>query len=376
MKLLVNTASSFAGGSIQTSNSFINECKKFDQHEYHVILGVSLAKIFDKSTFPDNFTFYEIDYRPATRLFSLSRTDEFMRKVEEEVQPDCVYSVGGPAYWVPKAPHVMGFTLGYFIYPESPYFDTFSFTQKIKWKLRSFAMHHFVSRDADAYVVQTDDVNQRLRKWIGAEKVFTVSNAFGSYFLDPPTNFESKLPEREEGEQRLLLVSIYYVHKNFEIINEVSEILDRKGDEKIRFVLTLPSADFERVFTESAKRRIHNVGPVKPQECPGLYHECDFVFLPTFVECFSANYVEGMITERPILTSDMSFAHTVCSDAAVYFDPLNAQDVTEKILKLTSSPALKQDLIEKGKKRLTAFNTAESRAESVLKICESMIESK
>ena len=376
MRLLVNTATSFRGGSIQTSNSFIAECKKFKEHEYHVILSLALARNFDTSSYPDNFTFYKIDYRPATRVFSFSSPDEFMKRVEGEINPDCVYTVGGPAYWVPKAPHLMGFTLGYFIYPESPYFNTFSRLEMIKWKFRSMAIRYFIKRDADEYVVQTDDVNARLRKWIGADKVHTVTNAFGAYFLNPPAEFENKLPTRLDGEKRLLLVSVYYVHKNFEIVNKVSELLDRQGNKTIKFVFTLPDADFQRVFTESAKQRIHNVGPIKPQECPGLYHECDYVFLPTLVECFSANYVEGMITKKPVLTSDMSFAHTVCDDAAMYFDPLNAGDVTNKILKLTSSQELTQQLIEKGKKRLNAFNTAESRARSVLDICKRMIKSR
>lgn len=375
MKLLVNTSSSFKGGGIQTSNSFLSECRKYPENEYHVILGLMLAEVVDADSFPDNFKFYKIPYRPATKVFSLSRADGFMSKVENQVKPDCVYSIGGPAYWRPKAPHIMGYTLPHYIYPESPFFKTFSLLQKIKWGLKGMVIKHFIEQDADEYVVQTDDVNVRLREWIGSNKVHTITNAFGSYFINPDLTSDLKLPPRQEGEKRLLMLSVYYTHKNFEIINEISAKLDAVGNDRIKFILTLPDEILKRVFTPTALKRIINIGPIKPRQCPGLYAQADFVFLPTLLECFSANYVEGMVMEKPILTSDMSFAETVCGEAAVYFDPLDADDIIDKTLGLIGSPELQQQLIKQGKERLKVFNTAEERALKVLGLCQNASDS-
>ena len=44
------------------------------------------------------------------------------------------------------------------------------------------------------------------------------------------------------------------------------------------------------------------VGGVDIRECPSLYEQCDFMFLPTLLECFSASYAEAMKMRRPILT--------------------------------------------------------------------------
>ena len=82
---------------------------------------------------------------------------------------------------------------------------------------------------------------------------------------------------------------------------------------------------------------IINVGPIRIEEAPSLYKECDAMFLPTLLECFSASYVESMKMEKPILTSDMGFAWTVCNNAAIYFDPMDANDIAAKIIELFNS---------------------------------------
>ena len=55
------------------------------------------------------------------------------------------------------------------------------------------------------------------------------------------------------------------------------------------------------------------------------------MFLPTFLECFSASYAEAMLMKKPIITSNLGFAQNVCKDAAVYFDPCNPEDIIDKI---------------------------------------------
>ncbi len=126
------------------------------------------------------------------------------------------------------------------------------------------------------------------------------------------------------------------------------------------------------LFDDSHKKFIFNVGPVQVMECPSLYEECDFMFLPTLLECFSASYVEAMLMAKPILTSDLGFAHTVCDDAAVYFNPVDPDDIIDKIVYLMNTSKLRDVLVENGKKRLSAFNSPTGRAETFLSICKKM----
>lgn len=174
---------------------------------------------------------------------------------------------------------------------------------------------------------------------------------------------------------KLLTVSGYSGHKNLEIIRDVVRILRRKRPGRFQFVLTISREDFSRVFAGFYERDVLTVGPVPPDDCPELYRECDFMFLPTLLECFSASYPEAMAMEKPILTSDLGFARSICRDAAVYFDPMDADDIARKIMELDDSPERRSVLIEEGRQVLEELPTARERAESFLRICEKLVES-
>ena len=77
-----------------------------------------------------------------------------------------------------------------------------------------------------------------------------------------------------------------------------------------------------------------------------------------------------MYMGKPILTSDLPFARTVCGDAAIYFNPLSAEDIVAKIENLLSSKTCYEDLKNRGFIRLKEFCGAEERALQYLNICK------
>ena len=94
------------------------------------------------------------------------------------------------------------------------------------------------------------------------------------------------------------------------------------------------------------------------------------MFLPTLLECFSASYPEAMYMKCPILTSNLSFAHSLCGDSAIYFDPLNPKDIAEKILYLAREKEVQNSLIAKGTAQLSFFDSFDTRADKYLQIIE------
>ncbi len=80
-----------------------------------------------------------------------------------------------------------------------------------------------------------------------------------------------------------------------------------------------------------------------------------------------------MKMKKPILTSDLSFAHDICGDAAEYFNPLNPEDIANKIINLANDKNRQNELIKKGERRLLDFETPKSRAEKYLAICNQIV---
>jgi glycosyltransferase involved in cell wall biosynthesis len=65
----------------------------------------------------------------------------------------------------------------------------------------------------------------------------------------------------------------------------------------------------------------------------------------------------------PIVTTDLGFAREVCSDAALYFEPMNARDAACAITQLCQNPHLWQSLVAEGKNILHALPTQERKYE-------------
>ena len=371
MRILI-CAVQFKGGSLQVVVSLIKEFVKFSDNIYYIIVSREVKKQIGDIQFPSNFYFYDLKYPTKIRLLNSLLRYKQLKHIENQVNPDCVICSSGPLYWTPKSPMLIGYNLGHMIYPESPYFKRIPLWMKLRWKIRFYTYRTRYNKESSAIFVQTDDINQRLRKYLNIERIFTVSNTYNNAY-NLKKNFSNKLPKREKGEVRLLMLSAFYKHKNFEIIPEVIKELKRRDYNNVRFIVTLPKENYRLAFGENPPKEIINVGFIPVIEGASLYEECDFMFLPTLLECFSASYAEAMVMQKPILTSDLGFAHTVCKDAAIYFDPENAGDIADKLILLMSSPEKQKDLVNKGINQLSQFGSAENRAEKILELCKKIV---
>ena len=123
-------------------------------------------------------------------------------------------------------------------------------------------------------------------------------------------------------------------------------------------------------LTKEEKEHLEFLGPVSIDQCPFLYEQCDAMFLPTLLECFSASYTEAMKMRKPILTSNLDFAKALCGDAAKYFDPVSEESVGESIYELAMDKELVEDLVSKGTKQLVKFDSYSDRAKKLIGILE------
>lgn len=370
MRLLINTAKLRFGGAVQVALSFIHECRHFGDNEYHVVLGPGVGKVLDPKAYPGNFHFYRQAFGVVT-LAKLLTMQREMAAIERLVKPDCVVTTSGTPFWRSQAPHLVGFNRPLFIYPESPYLKAMS-----AWKLaRLHALRwlhcHYFRRDGDAFFVQTEDVNQRVRKLLRTDRVYTVTNNHNGWYDDPAVK-PPRLPPRGDGTFRLLTLTSFYPHKNLDLIPHVIRALPARLQSRVEFVLTLTEDEFRQKVAADIPAQLRLVGPLPPPDCPALYLECDAMFLPTLAECFSASYPEAMKMNRPIVTTDLGFARSICQDAALYFTPCDPRDAAQQVERLIDDTALQENLRERGQARLASFDTPVRRAEKILAICRSL----
>lgn len=365
MRIIINTAHQRFGGGVQVALSFIYECIHYTENEYHVFVGPGVKKVIKESDFPENFFFYYFDFGEIN-FFKTWKINRKLSLLETKIEPDCIVSTSGPTYFHSKAPQIIGFNLGLYIYPESPYFNRLTWYRRVRFWIKRRIHFYFFKRDGIAFFTQTNDVNKRVRNAFATDKVYTVSNTHNSFYT-LIRSFPNRLPDKPKGFFRFVTISSYYPHKDLEIIPKIAKLLEEKGVNNIQFVTTLETKDFDLYL--SPHPFIINIGPIPPDACPSLYQECDGMFLPTLVECFSASYPEAMIMGKPIVTTDLGFARSICDDSAVYYRATDAQSAMDCIIHLVSDVSLRERLVESGKLRLNQFDTPSNRAEKILSLC-------
>lgn len=367
MKLIINASLNYIGGGLQVALSFIKECAVIEGNMYYVFMSENVSEQVKKTEYPNNFIFYDIP------LLKFYQYNNYLSHLEKQILPDVVFSIFGPVYWKPLVPHIIGFAIGHYIYDDSPYWKIIKKKDKLFLSIRKLFHVYYLKRDATVLIGETEDVKNRVSILIPGKRYFTVSNACSSFFFDQSLrNRYKKL--NNISKFCFLTVSKYYPHKNIDIIKVIVDKLRvRKLSINVLFVLTITQAEYNMLFGENYKDYVITVGPIPVKECPSLYNECDAIFLPTLLECFSANYPEAMIMGKPILTSDLDFAKTVCKDAALYFNPTDANDIIEKIMLLIGNSELQKDLILRGSKIVSEMPTARERALMYLDICEKSI---
>ena len=365
MKIIINTTVLVIGGGIQVAKSIIEELKNNPENQYYIFLSPFVEQELKGISFDKNFKFYTFPISPS-QILKRNEIIKRFSQLEEEICPDLVYTVFGPSYWKPKSIHICGFADGWCYNPRTIAFSNLTFFNKIKIKLLIKYKNFYIKKTTDHLVVETNVAKENIVKLLKypRSKVHVIGNTCSAVYDEYQPKYI------ESNTRNLFTLSAYYNSKNLDIINEVSKVLIEKSKKTFHFFLTIDETIFKEKFGDN--EMVFNLGPQPIEKGPKLYDTYDALFLPTLLETFSASYPEAMKMRKPILTSNLDFARDVCGDAAMYFNPLDPNDIAEKIIN-TFNPETKKKLIRNGQSRLLEFETSKSRKDKYLKIFNTLI---
>jgi glycosyltransferase involved in cell wall biosynthesis len=162
-----------------------------------------------------------------------------------------------------------------------------------------------------------------------------------------------------------------YIHKGIQFIPEIAFQLEKLTSIDFEFVITIPDGEFLDKIVEKSKElnilnKIRNVGLVSYSEISNLYKNCSVVFVPSFLETFSATYLEAIIFEKPLIVNDLNFAKDICGDFAKYVDCSDSELTAKCLLELNEKP-LSKDLLTFNKLKLAkSFLNQEQRSNLIL----------
>lgn len=334
MFIMVDATNISVGGGLQVSISVINELLNEPQgkrfvyvvsRNVYIQLEIPINKLNDVLC---------VDLK-KTNLFSYLSYFKFMRSIEKKYKVKLVFSIFGPTYWRPrKARHLIGFANAWLVYSDTKAYEIFTFLKRIAMRTKNSILGSMLYYQNAHYVTETNAIKTAFcKKFNCAPSIIdVVPNCISQQFILSEIDLFDL--SKIDG-FKFCTITHNYPHKNLEIIAKVGRVLEEMGFNFV-FIVTIAANDYE-LLDNDFKKYTKNIGPVDVSQCSSVYEYSDALFLPTLIECFTVSYLEALHSNKPIVTSDLDFAHDICSDAAFYFNPYNVESVADICAKVISS---------------------------------------
>jgi len=357
MKILVNATTSFSGGGVQVGVAFINYI--INENIAFDFICVITKPIFEN--LPDNIRndnrLIVFHHSPAL-IFKGNYVRRELLKLEKRYRPDLIYSLSFPSYVKFQTKEIGRYTNPWEIFSAKLAWSTLSIDQKFIRRVKNI-YRLFWAKRASYFETQTEYAKQKIieKFSINEKKVKVVSNSINPIFIGEKTDNKYY----NKNKVKIFCLAADYPHKNLIIIPEVASIIKRNCDKNIKFILTLPikSNTWSKIKTKAEKysisNNIINLEPISLKQCLEWYNKIDFVFQPTLLEVFSANYLEAMMMKKLIITSNLPFAKEVCGEGAIYFKANNAEAAARAIINAVNDPNRCNSIIKIASKQLSCF---------------------
>lgn len=169
---------------------------------------------------------------------------------------------------------------------------------------------------------------------------------------------------KESVKNYLLYVGNFYPHKNLKrLVLAFNKIIQETG---LNYSLVLVGGK-----VPDRKNKIIITGYVDDNRLNNLYRGADLYVFPSLYEGFGLPVLEAMKRGVAVICSNTSCLPEILGDAAEYFDPLDIEDMAEKIKRILFDKSLKNELIEKGFERVKKYDWWKT-AEETLSIYENI----
>lgn len=360
LRILVNTISTkkITGGAFQIAINFILHTLSHPEIDWYYVTSQDLddnirnhfanlvgKKYFVYPTQPD----FKDSYR---------RVKKELKQLESVIKPDIIYSITAPSYFSFKATEVMRFTNPWVVHPNRYAWSVLPIMQRVKTKLYCWNQKRLIKK-VRFFITQTEATKNGIIRitHLPEENIAVVHNVLPAAFAGMNTT-----PITDDTWINFACIGTSLPHKNFDILPDVLKELHALGINNVRFHLTLQQ---DSSIWHNIKNRIENLrlsehivnhGHISQKELGLLYRKCQFCFLPTLLEVFSASTVEAMLYSLPIVATDFDFNKDVLADSCLYYEPKNAKDATKKIAQIISDEKLQRTLRDRMSIQLQKYN--------------------
>ncbi|MET3841199.1 glycosyltransferase family 1 protein [Bradyrhizobium sp. OAE829] len=157
-----------------------------------------------------------------------------------------------------------------------------------------------------------------------------------------------------------LFVGSMTKNKNVSLAIQASERLGRAD-----IPLVVVGGDNSKVFSDgptAAKAGVVMAGRLSDQEIAALFSRANAFIFPSLYEGFGVPPLEAMFFACPVIASTAEAVRETCGDAAAYFDPLNVDELHQRMLERIAAGGISGPERQKQEARLLVYSWAKSAA--------------
>jgi glycosyltransferase involved in cell wall biosynthesis len=198
---------------------------------------------------------------------------------------------------------------------------------------------------------------------VSAGKVEVIPNGIDERFSVVPSDEEiARVRERYLlHDPFLLYAGNIKPHKNVERLIEAFHLLRQRGHEHLRLLIIGNEVSKYPALRRTVHQfKLHTyvrfLGFVPDQMLAVLYRLADAFVFPSLYEGFGLPPLEAMACGTPVVTSNVSSLPEVVGDAALLVDPYDASAIAGAVERILGDPALRADLVERGRIRARQFS--------------------
>lgn len=104
---------------------------------------------------------------------------------------------------------------------------------------------------------------------------------------------------------------------------------------------------------------------VSEQELDDLYKNASLFVFPSLYEGFGLPPLEAMKRGVPVVSSNATCLPEILGNAVLYFNPLDVNDIADKIKKVLTDKNLREQLIQKGFEQVKKYSWEEMARETL-----------
>ncbi len=236
----------------------------------------------------------------------------------------------------------------------------------LKWFNRKYYNYFFpkYARRADRIATVSHFSKEDIIKHFQADpaKIDVIHLGINDFFH--PVNEEVIQATRTRyscGRPYFLFVGTLHPRKNIiRLLEAFQKFKDETGSETKLLVAgkemyrTQEMHDYKNSMT--SKEDVIFTGRLEDHQLNNIYaSSLALCFVPYF-EGFGLPPIEAMQCDVPVIASNVTSMPEVVGDAALLVDPYNVEEIKEAMLKIYESPALRIELIERGRERRQQFS--------------------